>query len=383
MRTKVRTPRVQVKRGASLRWFGTLGILTGLLTLYSIGVVLPAEAARSYGPPSPSLGILDTIEYSARLLWHDGLLTTPRDRSGAEHSFQIGAGESVASISRRLQDMGFILSAQALYDYLIYTGQDTTIQAGTYTLSAALSAVDIARELQDATPEDVTFVILAGWRMEEIAAAIPTSGFSFTAEQFLEAARGRPTNLEYVPAAATSEGFLFPDAYVLARSTTAAQLIEALTRNFDLHLTLELRGGFTSEGLDVFQAATLASLVEREAVQEEEQALIASVFLNRLRGGLKLDSDPTVQYALGFDAVKQTWWTNPLTAADLHHDSPFNTYLHAGLPPGPIANPGASALRAVAFPVESSYYYFRARCDDSGYHLFATTFEEHLENACP
>jgi UPF0755 protein len=128
---------------------------------------------------------------------------------------------------------------------------------------------------------------------------------------------------------------------------------------------------------------TLASLVEREAVQNEEKPLIASVYLNRLRQEMKLDADPTVQYALGYNVVTQNWWTSPLTLIDLQVNSRFNTYLNTGLPPTPIANPGLDALRAVAFPSESNYLYFRARCDGSGFHEFAVTFEEHLANECP
>jgi UPF0755 protein len=133
----------------------------------------------------------------------------------------------------------------------------------------------------------------------------------------------------------------------------------------------------------VYQAVTLASIVQREAVVADERPQIASVFLNRLHAGMKLDTDPTVQYALGFNPIQGTWWTNPLNATDLQVDSPYNTYIYTGLPPGPIANPSLSALRAVAFPAETPYYFFRARCDDSGLHDFAVTFEEHLQNGCP
>ena len=98
---------------------------------------------------------------------------------------------------------------------------------------------------------------------------------------------------------------------------------------------------------------------------------------------MRLDSDPTVQYALGFDPVKGTWWKSPLSLDDLQVVSPYNTYQIQGLPPGPIANPGLSALRAVAFPDETPYYYFRAACDGSGRHTFAETFEQHQGNSCP
>jgi UPF0755 protein len=98
---------------------------------------------------------------------------------------------------------------------------------------------------------------------------------------------------------------------------------------------------------------------------------------------MKLDTDPSVQYAIGWNPDQNTWWTNPLTADDLKIQSPYNTYIYPDLPPAPISNPSLAALRAVAFPEQSSYYYFRARCDNSGLHTFSTTFEEHLNNACP
>jgi UPF0755 protein len=360
-------------------------IILGLLCLLIIGVLvgIPALSTRQYGSPSPALDPLDQLDYSVRLLWYGGQLIQPLDPNGAEKKFTIGPGESVPSIAIRLEEVGLIRSAAAFRTYLIYTGLDTSIQAGDYSLSPSLSIVDIARELQDATPGQVTFVILPGWRMEEIATSLLTSGLGITGDEFLETASSAPPGLDFLPATISTEGFLYPDTYILPRETTAGQLVQELLRNFSLHLTIDLREGFARQDLDVYQAVTLASIVQREAVVPEEQPQIASVFVNRLNLGMRLDSDPTVQYALGFNSAQGTWWTNPLSAADLQIDSPYNTYIYAGLPPGPIANPSLSALRAVAFPAETPYYYFRARCDGSGLHQFAITFEEHLQNGCP
>jgi UPF0755 protein len=127
----------------------------------------------------------------------------------------------------------------------------------------------------------------------------------------------------------------------------------------------------------------MASIIQREAVVDTEMPLIASVFYNRLAAGMDLQTDPTVQYALGYNNAQGTWWTNPLSRDDLNFDSPYNTYIYYGLPPGPISNPGEAALDAVAYPAESKYYYFQARCDGSGLHNFAETFEQHQENYCP
>ena len=363
----------------------TLSTILIFLCLLAAGLLIgiPALAAQKFGPPNPALDPLDQLEFSARLLWYGNQLTLPLDPNGAEQPFTVEPGEGIPSIAIRLEEVGLIRSAAAFRAYLVYTGLDTSIQAGNYSLSPALSIVDIARELQDATPEQITFVILPGWRMEEIAASLPTSGLNITSEDFLDAAHVAPPGLDFLPASTSTEGFLYPDTYVLPREMTAEGLVQEFLRNFALHLTIDLREGIDRQGLDVYEAVTLASIVQREAIVPDERAQIASVFFNRLREGIKLDTDPTVQYALGYNIAQGTWWTNPLSAADLQFDSPYNTYIYAGLPPGPIANPSLSALRAVAFPAETPYYYFRARCDNSGLHDFAITFEEHLQNGCP
>jgi UPF0755 protein len=164
---------------------------------------------------------------------------------------------------------------------------------------------------------------------------------------------------------------------------TANIFINGLLRNFALHLTPDLINEYKRTGLTTYQAVTLASLVEREAVKDEEKPLIASVYLNRYKINMKLDADPTVQYALGYSIINQSWWTSPLSLIDLQVNSPYNTYINAGLPPTPIANPSIEALRAVAFPAQSNYLYFRAKCDGSGFHDFSETFDEHLQNGCP
>src|SRR3990170_3241001 len=154
------------------------------------------------------------------------------------------------------------------------------MQAGEYELSAAQSIMDIAAELQDATPHEITFVILPGWRLEEIANSIPSSGLSFSPDDVLDAAYAPKHQLSFLPTSASIEGFLYPDAYTLPRETGVDEFINITTRNFSQQLSPELLTGFSNQGLDVFQAVTLASIVERESVKDEEQSLIASVFLN-------------------------------------------------------------------------------------------------------
>jgi UPF0755 protein len=354
-------------------------VIAALLVAFTV----PLAAENSFGHPSPALTAWQRFSFGLELLWNATDLTLPRDINGAEQLFVIEAGEDAYSISNRLEAAGLIPNARTFRIYLAWTGMDAYIQIGTFRLSPALTAVSIAGMLQSATLTEVTFSVLPGWRMEEIAASFPTSGLSITPEEFLAAASIPTVFPNLIPAGASAEGFLYPDTYILPRTTTADQLVSVLVQGFASHLPGDYPSAFASHGLTVFQAVTLASIIEREAVVDDEMPLIASVFYNRLAVGMKLQTDPTVQYALGFNASQNTWWTTPLSAADLQFDSPYNTYLYSGLPPGPIANPGLAALAAAGYPAESPYYYFQAKCDGSGLHNFAETFEEHQLNNCP
>jgi UPF0755 protein len=359
-------------------------ILLGfIIAIVGLLIFIPDRANHLYGPANPSLGTAGKLHYAALMLWHDGLLTQPLDPSASEQTFTIGSGESVDEIADQLEKSSLISSASAFRDYLVYRGLDTTIQSGDFLLSAAMSPLSLAEMIQDATPSQVTFSVLAGWRMEEIAASLPTSGLNISPDEFLAAARTPLEDFDFLPTNATAEGFLLPMQYTLPRGIRADELVKTLLQNFGLYLSPEIKQGFTDQGLTIYQAVILASIIEREAVVDEEMPMIASVFLNRLKAGMKMDTDPSVQYAIGWNPDQNTWWTNPLTADDLKIQSPYNTYIYPDLPPAPISNPSLAALRAVAFPEQSSYYYFRARCDNSGLHTFSTTFEEHLNNACP
>lgn len=348
-------------------------------------MAMPQRATHEFGPPTSKLGVSRRYYLSAQLLMQKEDLKQPLQPAAPERPFRVEQGESTVSIANRLEREGFIANGEALRNFLVYAGLDTSIQSGDYQLSPGMTTLEIAQALQDATPAEVTFNILPGWRLEEIAAAIPTSGLSFPPEAFLAAARQAPSSSplsQELPASATLEGFLFPDSYLAPRQSTPEEFINQLLENFQVKLTNDLRQGFSSQGLSLYQAVILASIVQRETVDDSEMPTIASVYLNRINAGMKLDADPTVQYALGFNPAQQKWWTSPLSAEDLQVNSPYNTYIYAGLPPGPIANPGLKALEAVAFPAQTPYYYFRAACDGSGTHVFSKTFEEHLEADC-
>ena len=381
---------VMKRRRSALPLFSVLALFL-VLCLVVVGLTwvgnnILQHARASFGPPASSLTFIQQVSYSIRLVYSEKDLTQPVSPGGKTLKFSVNLGEPAGSIAARLEQAGLIRNAEVFRTYLIYAGIDTRLQAGDYSLSPAESATEIAGHLMDATPAEVAFHILPGWRAEEVAASLPTSGLAITPQEFLKAVANPPAGIPLrspMPEILQMEGFLFPDAYMFKRDISLNQMMIAILQDFDGHMTPEIQQGFKNQGLTLYQGVILASIVQREAIVEEEQPIIASVFLNRLANGMKLDSDPTVQYALGYNDTQKTWWTNPLSGDDLAVASAYNTYLNAGLPPGPISNPGLSALQAVAYPAKTPYYYFRARCDGSGKHTFAQTYEEQVKNACP
>jgi UPF0755 protein len=364
-----------------------------LIVLLLLGIVMtivvvriPAEAASIFGKPTPGLGSLDRFSLSIQLLNHQASLMTPLDPAGTPVSFEIQSGEGVPVIAARMVAAGLISDAGSWTDYLVYRGLDTNLQAGAYRLSPALSPVGIAEYMQDPRSHEINFAILPGWRLEEIAASLSSSGLAITPEEFLAITRSEGvSSLDgRLPAdLSTLEGYLLPGVYPVIHGATLDELLPQLLVHFFEAVSGDLNQAFIDQGLNLDQAVILASLVEREAVLDEEMPLIASVFLNRLATGMRMESDPTVQYALGYDALSDSWWKVPLSGSDLSIDSPFNTYIYAGLPPSPICNPSRQALHAVAYPEVTGFYFFRAACDASGRHNFSVTYEEHQNNACP
>lgn len=357
-------------------------ILLFFACIFTFIYYVPARASLLYGAPANHLSVSDRIDYASRLLMHGDALTTPLNINGVDQNFTIATGESISSIAQRLQESNLISNADVFFDYVVYTGIDLTIQAGDFNLSPAQSIIDIAQSLQKFSPTDANLVILAGWRAEEIAASLPTSGLLIEPSAFLSAVNSPPQVLAFA-SPITMEGFFFPDSYTLPRDTTLDQLLDVIARNFTNQITTDMQNGFTNQGLTIYQAVILASIVEREAIHHEEAPIVASVYLNRLAINMKLDADPTVQYALGYQADVNSWWKSPLALSDLQVFSSYNTYQNLGLPPTPISNPSLESLMAVAYPEITPYFYFRAACDGSGYHNFSVTFEEQIANACP
>ena len=364
--------------------------LMTLIAVISVGLLAGYFYMRDYakqifGPPVPEMTLTQQILFPLELFFNRNDLTAPTDIEGIEQTFTIDQGESVSLVSLRLEQEGLINDAELFRTYLIYSGFDRLLQAGDFKLSATMSPVEIAAELLDATPDEAVVTILPGWRVEEVAANVAGSGLKITAEEFITAAYA-PSSMQLsylaVGEPTSLEGYFSPGTYIFPREADLNTVLETVLSAFAEKMDDSLVDGFERKGLTVSEAVTLASVIEKEAVLDDEKPLIASVFFNRLAAGMRLETDPTVQYALGYQSDTASWWKTPLTAEDMAIDSPYNTYLYFGLPSSPISNPDLISLRAVAFPAETPYYYFRAACDGSGGHNFAITYEEHLDNAC-
>lgn len=286
--------------------------------------------------------------------------------------FEVERGWSARTVVGRLRDQGLVRSALPLRLACRIFYPAERFKAGEYLLrgplpvKAALFTVFGGRiYLQPVTvPEGLT--------VQEVADLL-RPGDPAAAADFRAACFDTALIADLDPRAKDLEGYLFPDTYNMPRRASAAMLVEAMVNGFHRVFDESRRRRAAELGLSVRDAVILASLVEEETALPEERPLVSAVFHNRLKIGMKLDCDPTIAYAL----KRAGRYTGRLLFRDLKLDSPYNTYLHPGLPPGPIANPGASSLDAALYPAPDGYLYFVARGDGS--HRFSRTLGEHLE----
>lgn len=340
-----------------------------LVLLFSVGAAFyfgMQALAREVGP-GPSLLSLEA------------LIGPPSD-SDETVTFVVQPGETATQVAERLAQQGLVRSALAFRLLVRQRGADGKLQAGEYQLRRNMSAEEVIAVLQRAVLKDYPITFVEGRRLEEYAETIAGHP-PLNAEEFLALARGGEFSFEFLasrPPGASLEGYLYPDTYRVSERTTTRELIEMMLRRFDQVFTPEMREEARARGLTIHQVLTIASIVEREAVVPDEAPLIAGVYYNRLKQGMLLNADPTVQYALGYQEAEKSWWKKQLLFVDLEVRSPYNTYRNGGLPPGPICNPGLRSIQAALRPQESEYLYFVARGD--GTHVFARTLAEHTRN---
>jgi UPF0755 protein len=282
---------------------------------------------------------------------------------------EIAPGTSSDRMAEQLEAAGIVRSRYAFDAVRLW--KHGTLKAGEYRFDHPAPVTEIYTRIARGDVYTIEVTIPEGANIFDIAARLQQAGLG--AGKDFAAAQAGQTGLiaDLDPGAKTLEGYLFPDTYRFQRKATPAQVTTAMVRRFR---TEAAALGLTS---DFHRVVTLASLVERETAIEGERPLVASVFENRLAKKMPLATDPSVIYGLELEGL----WRGAIYASDLKRDTPYNTYLHAGLPPGPVANPGARALRAAMQPAKTDYLYFvAASANAQGKSLFASTLEEHNRN---
>lgn len=312
-----------------------------------------------------SLGIIIFFTIIGLFLFKEGVLpVNPQDKN--PRIFVVRNGEEVREIAGRLKKEGLIRDPITFFLLVRLGGVAQNIQAGDFRLNPSMDAKTIAQALTHGTL-DVWITTLEGWRNEEIALKL-AQDLAIPEGEFLKFAK---------------EGYMFPDTYLLPREATAGAIVNIIRQNFEKRWKegieeIDEPRNQLSKNVTKDEVITLASIVEREAKLETDRPKVAGILLKRLDRDWPLQTDATIQYALGYQSEERTWWKKNLTKEDLGIKSPYNTYKNPGLPPGPICNPGLEALKAVVWPEDSAYWFYLS--DRDGQMHYAETIEEHNQN---
>jgi UPF0755 protein len=314
--------------------------------------------------------------------WFWYATTKPYQGFSSEGVFvTVPRGASSRSVARILQQNGVIRSSLA-FEFYARRHAKRTLQAGEYFFDKPITGSDVFWKLAKGQVYVIPFTVREGETIYDIAHDLEAAHF-LSADEFVKAASDPMLVRDISPHALTLEGFLFPATYQLTRHPIATELTTMMVKKFKeqwARISSSATSGATTDqtglamGIPVSSIVTMASLVERETPKPEERPLVAGVFENRLRKDMRLQCDPTVIYAL----QQEGRYHGTLIGADLRVESPYNTYTHSGLPPGPIGNPGEISLRAALQPAHTDYLYFVA--NTQGGHFFSATLEEHNRN---
>jgi UPF0755 protein len=308
--------------------------------------------------------------------WFSWALLTPTEPPG-QTFVMLHPGYSTHRIASALKSAGVIRSEHAFILWH-YFHRRRSLKAGEYLFDKPANIIDLQKRLRHGDVYFHTVVVPEGFTMFDIARAVEAAGLG-PAEDFLKVARSNALVADLDPYAPSLEGYLFPDTYQCSRMQTMEEIAGAMVHQFR---QVAAQVGLISKSIDTTPEADgglhhiviMASIVEKETAVAEERPLVASVYYNRLAKNIALDADPSVIYAELLAGTYQ----GALHHADMQFHSRYNTYKYPGLPPGPIGNPGKSALEAALHPAQSDYYYFVA--DAQGHHRFARTIEEHNKN---
>ena len=312
-----------------------------------------------------ALGIPGVLGYN----WVDHQLHQPANPGNSKVRFVVPPGASFHEVADTLHRSGLIDSVTVFDLYARYRHLDRNVQAGAYELSRNLNMIQILTALQTAIPDEIFLTIPEGYTINKTAALLDKGGMIKGSDYTALAVQGKFNYdfLKDLAPGASLEGFLFPDTYLVPRAGTAKDLITLQLDNFKAQWTDARKSLAAQRKLNALQIVTIASLIEREARFDQDRPLVASVIYNRLAAGWALQIDATVLYAKGV-------WQSTVTIDDRKINSPYNTYLHTGLPPGPIANPGIKAIDAALQPASTGYFFYLS--DPQGHNHYAKTNDE-------
>lgn len=324
------------------------------------------------------LGLLFLLAIAAAggfAAWLDPRINKPyKGYPGSEIFIDIPKGTSRWQVSGMLA-RDHVIRNRVAFELLSRFHERYALQAGEYRFDHPMNAREVFWTIAKGRIFLYTLTVPEGWTMFDIGSALQRLGLC-SRDDFVRAARDTSPIADIAPHAHSLEGFLFPSTYQFKHQATPEQVVAEMVRKFRNGWQSIDPGGAVPmpDHFDIQQVVTLASLVERETPQPSERPIVAGVFYNRLAKGYALQCDPTVQYALELQGKT----VRNIAHADLSVDSPYNTYEHSGLPPGPIANPGEASLRAALEPAHTDYFYFVA--NDAGGHFFSRTLAEHNRN---
>lgn len=280
---------------------------------------------------------------------------------------EIPNGIPAVKIADILKENGVIESTLWFKICLKLSGAANLLRSGTFQLNKNTSSCEVIWRLTNDSGAMLNkVVILEGWRIEEIAEELQRNGIIADVNPFIEMAKLK-----------SAEGFLFPSTYLLPKDMNPEEVIKVMLEEYKKNIAPLIAASDTK--MTETQILTVASIVEREAVVEDERPKIAAVYLNRIKIGKRLEADPTVQYALGYNLYEKRHWKKGLTLKDLRFDSPYNTYRYGGLPPAPIANPSISSVLAVLNP-EPNFEALYFVADNTGRHVFNKTYNQHVQS---
>jgi len=302
--------------------------------------------------------------------WFSFVLISPKKNAGAESVFEVARGETAKDIAQNLEEKGLIKKKWAfILGYRLFYAPKS-LKAGEYAIPSPSSTKDVLNLITEGKVLLYPVTIPEGLTRLETADHIQTT-FGVAAADFLHASMETTRIADLDSKARDLEGYLFPETYHFVKGFTARDIVAAMIAQFRDVFNARWQERAQDMGMSVREAIILASLIEKETSVAEERSLVSAVFHNRLKKKMKLDCDPTIIYALKQEGL----FRDRLRFKDLRLDSPYNTYLYPGLPPGPIANPGKESLRAALEPDEVDYLYFVSKNDGS--HYFSLTFREH------